>query len=104
MERAQKKVESRNFDIRKTLIKFDDVMNEQRQVIFSQRLKILREDRITSILNDFLDEKLTDMQILLDNFKKSNDQKYLTEIKNITGNSIDDERLSELASEKKKIF
>ena len=104
MERAQKKVESRNFDIRKTLIKFDDVMNEQRQVIFSQRLKILREDRITSILNDFLDEKLTDMQILLDNFKKSNDQKYLTEIKNITGNSIDDERLSELASEKKEDF
>ena len=39
MERAQKKVETRNFDIRKTLIKFDDVMNDQRQVIFSQRLK-----------------------------------------------------------------
>ena len=46
MERAQKKVESRNFDIRKTLIKFDDVMNDQRQVIFSQRLKILKEDNI----------------------------------------------------------
>ena len=44
MERAQKKVESRNFDIRKTLIKFDDVMNDQRQVIFSQRLKILKEE------------------------------------------------------------
>ena len=43
MERAQKKVEARNFDIRKTLIKFDDVMNDQRQVIFSQRLKILKE-------------------------------------------------------------
>ena len=43
MERAQKKVETRNFDIRKTLIKFDDVMNDQRQVIFSQRLKILKE-------------------------------------------------------------
>ena len=42
MERAQKKVENRNFDIRKTLIKFDDVMNDQRQVIFSQRLKIGR--------------------------------------------------------------
>ena len=42
MERAQKKVEGRNFDIRKTLIKFDDVMNDQRRVIFSQRLKILK--------------------------------------------------------------
>ena len=39
MERAQKKVETRNFDIRKTLIKFDDVMNDQRQVIFSQKIK-----------------------------------------------------------------
>ena len=60
-------------------------MNEQRQVIFSQRLKILREDKITSILSDFLDEILVDMQIVLDNFKKSKDEKYLTEIKNITG-------------------
>ena len=39
MERAQKKVESRNFDIRKTLIKFDDVMNDQRHVIFLKDLK-----------------------------------------------------------------
>ena len=39
MERAQKKVEARNFDIRKTLIKFDDVMNDQRQVIFFSKVK-----------------------------------------------------------------
>ena len=37
LERAQQKVESRNFDIRKTLLKFDNVLNDQRQVIFSQR-------------------------------------------------------------------
>ena len=54
MERAQKKVETRNFDIRKTLIKFDDVMNDQRQVIFSQRLNILKSDNISEILKDFL--------------------------------------------------
>ena len=41
--KERKKVETRNFDIRKTLIKFDDVMNDQRQVIFSQRLKILKK-------------------------------------------------------------
>ena len=52
--KEQKKVESRNFDIRKTLIKFDDVMNDQRQVIFSQRLKILKEDNIEVILKIFL--------------------------------------------------
>ena len=56
MERAQKKVESRNFDIRKSLIKFDDVMNDQRQVIFSQRLKILKNNNTEEILSDFLEE------------------------------------------------
>ena len=56
MERAQEKVEGRNFDIRKTLIKFDDVMNDQRQVIFSQRLKILKNIDISEILQSFLDE------------------------------------------------
>ena len=61
MERAQKKVESRNFDIRKTLIKFDDVMNDQRQVIFSQRLKILKEQNINGILNDFFEEILINL-------------------------------------------
>ena len=63
MERAQKKVESRNFDIRKTLIKFDDVMNDQRQVIFSQRLKILKENSISDILNDFFEEILKEIEI-----------------------------------------
>ena len=91
MERAQKKVESRNFDIRKTLIKFDDVMNDQRQVIFSQRLKILKEESIEVILNDFFDEILKNLNSARLNFQKSGDEKnYLTEVKNITGNSIID--------------
>ena len=42
LERAQQKVEARNFDIRKTLLKFDDVMNDQRKVIFEQRKEILK--------------------------------------------------------------
>ena len=68
MERAQKKVESRNFDIRKTLIKFDDVMNDQRQVIFSQRLKILKEHNINNILKDFFDEILVNLNIVRSQF------------------------------------
>ena len=48
IERAQKRVEGRNFDIRKSLIKFDDVMNDQRQVIFNQRLNILKKDDISA--------------------------------------------------------
>ena len=104
MERAQKKVESRNFDIRKTLIKFDDVMNDQRQVIFSQRLKILREDNIGSILNDFFEEILEELKITVDNYEKSNDEKYLTQIKNVTGNSLSDNNLAQLSSKGKESF
>ena len=104
MERAQKKVESRNFDIRKTLIKFDDVMNDQRQVIFSQRLKILREDSIGEILNDFFEEILEELKITVDNYKKSNDEKYLTLIKNVTGNSLSDDNLAQLSSKDEESF
>ena len=94
MERAQKKVESRNFDIRKTLIKFDDVMNDQRQVIFSQRLRILKEQNINNILKDFLSEILVSLNIARENFKKSGDEKkYLAETKHITGNVINDNEL-----------
>ena len=98
MERAQKKVESRNFDIRKTLIKFDDVMNDQRQVIFSQRLRVLKVEDISEILNDFFEDILKSLETTINDYKKSNDEKYLTEIKNITGNSIDDKDLAKLAS------
>ena len=104
MERAQKKVETRNFDIRKTLIKFDDVMNDQRQVIFSQRLKILKEESIDIILNDFFEEILKDLEILSNKFQKSNDEKYLTQIKNILGNSINDAGLIKLVSAGKDKF
>ena len=98
MERAQKKVESRNFDIRKTLIKFDDVMNDQRQVIFSQRLKILKGHNINEILDDFLSEVLDNLNNARLNYQKSGDDKiYLTETKNITGNTIGDSELLEFA-------
>ena len=98
MERAQKKVESRNFDIRKTLIKFDDVMNDQRQVIFSQRLKVLKEQEISQILKDFFDEILSNLNIARANYQKSGDEKnYITEAKNITGNAISDEDLLNFA-------
>ena len=104
MERAQKKVESRNFDIRKTLIKFDDVMNDQRQVIFSQRLKILKEDDISSTIDDFLSETKEELIVIINNYKKSNDEKYLVEIKNITGNSLSDKELFDFTSKGADLF
>ena len=105
MERAQKKVESRNFDIRKTLIKFDDVMNDQRQVIFSQRLKILKEQSIDVVLKEFFEEILINLNMARVNFQKSGDEKnYLTEIKNITGNVISDKELLEFGKLKETEF
>jgi preprotein translocase subunit SecA len=105
MERAQKKVESRNFDIRKTLIKFDDVMNDQRQVIFSQRLKILKELSVDEVLKEFFDEILINLNIARVNFQKSGDEKnYLTEIKNLTGNVISDKELLEFGKLKETEF
>ena len=52
LERAQKKVEGRNFDIRKTLLKFDDVLNDQRKNIFEQRLDLMDTDEITETINE----------------------------------------------------
>ncbi len=104
MERAQKKVETRNFDIRKTLIKFDDVMNDQRQVIFSQRLRILKEENISEILIDFFGDVLKELEKIKSDYQKSKDEKYLTQIKNITGNAISDEKLINLTSLEKTVF
>ncbi|MFN4099431.1 MAG: preprotein translocase subunit SecA, partial [Pararhodobacter sp.] len=52
LEKAQAKVEARNFDIRKTLLKFDNVMNDQRRVIFGQRLEILEAEDLSEITAD----------------------------------------------------
>ena len=56
LERAQKRVEGRNFDIRKTLLKFDDVMNDQRKVIFDQRKEILKTNNISEIISSFIED------------------------------------------------
>ena len=105
MERAQKKVEGRNFDIRKTLIKFDDVMNDQRRVIFSQRLKILKDKNIEEILEDFLNEVLGSLESIRNDYQKSKDVKsYIASVKNITGNIFTDEELLYIASLKKDKF
>ncbi len=61
LERAQAKVEGRNFDIRKQLLKFDDVMNEQRKVIFKQRLDIMRAEDLSEIIKDMRGEVIDDL-------------------------------------------
>ena len=61
LERAQAKVEGRNFDIRKQLLKLDDVMNDQRKVIFGQRREIMEADEVEEIIQDMRQEVIDDL-------------------------------------------
>ncbi|QQA42894.1 preprotein translocase subunit SecA [Pelagovum pacificum] len=61
LERAQAKVEGRNFDIRKQLLKFDDVMNDQRKVIFAQRREIMEAKDLSEIARDMRYQVIEDL-------------------------------------------
>ena len=61
LERAQAKVEGRNFDIRKQLLKFDDVMNDQRKAIFRQRFEIMESDDLSDVIKDMRDQVIDDI-------------------------------------------
>ena len=61
LEKAQQKVEARNFDIRKQLLKFDDVMNDQRQVVFEQRREIMSSENVFETVKDMRHEVISDM-------------------------------------------
>jgi len=79
VESAQKKVEGRNFEIRKTLLDYDNVMNQQREVIYSLRRELMLEEDLNPIINEFMDD-------LLDNIyddvhaKKSNISEELSKL------------------------
>ncbi len=59
IETAQKKVEARNYDIRKQVVEFDDVMNDQRKVIYEQRAEIMDSDHVSDVVEDFRAETIT---------------------------------------------
>ena len=61
LEKAQQKVEARNFDIRKNLLKFDNVMNDQRKVIFEQRLELMRDETVDETITDMRHAMIEDM-------------------------------------------
>ena len=80
-------------------------MNDQRQVIFSQRLKILKNENIEEILKDFLSEIIVNLVAIKNDYLTNNDEKtYLASFKNIIGNAIDDEELLKLTSLDQKKF
>ena len=91
LERAQQKVEARNFDIRKTLIKFDNVLNDQRQVIFSQRKDAMDSNNIFDYSDQFLNE-ITDDLISLKAKKLINpkNNEFNNKLKTIFGKSLDE--------------
>jgi preprotein translocase subunit SecA len=61
LEKAQQKVEARNFDIRKNLLKFDNVMNDQRKVIFEQRLELMRDETVDETIGDMRHAMIEDL-------------------------------------------
>jgi preprotein translocase subunit SecA len=61
IENAQKRVEGQNFDMRKHLLEYDDVMNRQRQVIYEQRKKVLRGEELWADIEEMLDEVVEEM-------------------------------------------
>lgn len=97
LERAQKKVEGRNFDIRKTLLKFDDVLNDQRRIIFEQRLELMNSSDITTITNEMqydVADSLVDNYAPPKTFIDQWDIELLeSEIKNHFTHSLDIEKL-----------
>jgi preprotein translocase subunit SecA len=97
LERAQQKVEARNFDIRKTLIKFDNVLNDQRHVIFSQRKDAMDSNKIFEYSDAFIKEISNDL-INLKIKKMSNpiNNDFENRVKTIIGNSLNSEEISDL--------
>ncbi len=65
IENAQRRIESRNFDIRKNLLEYDDVANDQRQAIYSLRNQLLNEDNISEAINDLI---FTEMHSISNDF------------------------------------
>ena len=61
LERAQQKVEARNYDIRKHLLKYDDVMNEQRKIVYSQRKDFMTKNDMSDAIQDMREDTLNDI-------------------------------------------
>jgi len=103
LERAQQKVEARNFDIRKTLLKFDNVLNDQRYVIFSQRNKVINSDEVFDYSDEFLSEIIEHLITLkVQNLSKNNE--FNNQLKILLGKSIDDEEFKALINLKDQEF
>ena len=99
LERAQQKVEARNFDIRKTLLKFDNVLNDQRHVIFSQRNNVMNSEEIFDYSDQFLSEIIENLIGL-----KQQNNEFNNQLKTLLGKSFDEQEIKNLANLKDQEF
>ena len=105
LERAQQKVEARNFDIRKTLLKFDDVLNDQRHVIFTQRNEVIKSKEIFNYSDNFLSEIIEELVELRNkDIAGSKNSDFNNNLKTILGKSFTETEVKNLVQEKREGF
>jgi len=105
LERAQKRVEGRNYDIRKTLLKFDNVMNDQRKVIFEQRKKILESENVNEIIETFTQDIIKNFSNDKIIYQRENQiDAFKAKIKPIFGRSIKDDQIAKIIDLKENEF
>tara|TARA_B100001121_G_scaffold92747_1_gene82096 strand:- start:1537 stop:4083 length:2547 start_codon:yes stop_codon:yes gene_type:complete len=98
LERAQQKVEARNFDIRKTLIKFDNVLNDQRHVIFTQRNNAMNSEEIFNYSENFLNEIISDLiKLKIQKISNPKSNEFDNRIKTLMGKNINESQFQEMA-------
>ena len=101
LERAQQKVEARNFDIRKTLIKFDNVLNDQRHVIFSQRKNAMNSSNIFEYSDEFLKEIIENIiKLKIQNLSNPKNNEFSNRLRQIVGKSFEEGELKEIITSK----
>ena len=105
LERAQQKVEARNFDIRKTLLKFDNVLNDQRQVIFGQRNNVINDKNSSKYADGFLNEIINELKSLKSkHLAKPNSSEFSSQLKSLLGKSFDENEMEKLINSKDNEF
>jgi preprotein translocase subunit SecA len=99
LERAQQKVEARNFDIRKTLLKFDNVLNDQRHVIFSQRDNVMNSEKVFDYSDQFLSE-ITENLISLknQNLSSTKNNEFINLLKILLAKNINNQDIEGFAN------
>ncbi len=97
LERAQQKVEARNFDIRRNLLKFDNVLNDQRHVIFEQRNNVINNNESNNYADQFLEELINQLVEEKSHYSlKDIDDEFSKKLKSIFAKVLNDEEIKKI--------